>query len=304
MAVSMSIVSIVLVAMASAVMLCARSMDAVNNGSVSQTIQAQNIASQVGADLKVAMAFTQRTNTSATFTVPDRSGDGQPEIIQYSWAGAGAPLMRQVTTGGVVSTGTLATSVQSFDMTWATRNVGPPVVTLIESADQALISHNGNSGSNIKSYSVTTTNWVSEYFKPTLPAGTTSWKISKIKLMLARNGSAVTALTVQVKNADAQQKPGSTTLDSATVLAINLPSTAGYVDVPFNNLTSLDPSLGYCVVLKTASSPFPGNASYDSASTDSGMSYTSSSDGGSTWSAPSTANASQFYVYGTYTAPQ
>jgi hypothetical protein len=304
MVVSLAIVSIVLVAMAAAVMLCARSMEAVNSGSVSQEMQAQSIAAQVAADLKVALAFTQRSNTSCTFTVPDRDGDGQPEIIRYSWAGAGQPLMRQVTSAGNTTTGTLAGSVQSFDMNWASHSVGPPVVTLIESAEQALISHNGAAGSNIKSYAITTTNWVAEYFKPTLPAGTTSWKITKIKLMLARNGSAITALTVQVRNADAQQKPGSTLLDSATVLALNLGATAGYVDVPFSNLTNLDPTLGYVVSVTTISTPSPANMSYDSASTDSGMSYTTTSNAGSSWATPSTGNALQYYVYGTYTAPQ
>jgi prepilin-type N-terminal cleavage/methylation domain-containing protein len=305
MTVSMAILSLILVAIASAVMLGTRAMNAVNSNAVTQTMQARAISEQIAADLKVALAFSERTSTAVTFTVPDRSGDGLPEQIRYAWAGASGALTRQYTSAGNTSIGTLATNIQNFDLNWLTRSVGPPAAPVnVESAEQLLIAHNGSAGTNIKTFSVTTTAWPSEYFKPTLPANAVSWKITRIKLMLARNGSSFGSLIVQVRGVDAQHKPVTTVSDTTNVSALTLSTTPGYVDVAFSNLAGLDPTQGYCVVVRTVASPSPATVSYDNASSDGGMSYTSTSDTGATWSTPVGGTALQYYVYGTYTTPE
>ena len=303
--VSAAIISIVLLAVGSAIVLSARSLDAASSGSVSQTLQGRQIAEQVAADLKMAIAFTERTSTAATFSVPDRNGDGQVEYIRYAWAGAGGAITRQYTSGANVTVGTLATSAQDFDLSWATKSVGPPAApTEVESAEEVLIFHNGAAGSNIKTFAVSTTAFPGQYFKPTLPANTVSWKITKLKLMLARNGSAITTLQVQVRTADASQKPTTTVLSTASVSAVSLSSTAGYVDVPMNSLSGLDPAQACCIVLKAPASPSPALLSWDNASADSGMYYSTSADSGATWTTPTGTSAMQFYVYGTYTTSQ
>jgi len=306
--VSAAIISIVLLAVGSAIVLSARSLDAASSGSVTQTLQARQIADQVAADLKMAIAFTERTSTAVTFSVPDRNGDGQVEYIRYAWAGPGGAITRQYTSGSNVTVGTLATSAQSFDINWVLRTVGSGTATSggsqVESAEQVLIFHNGAAGSNIRPFVVSTTAYPGEYFKPTLPNGTVSWKITKLKLMLARNGSAITTLQVQVRGADASQKPVNTATETINISALSLPSTAGYVDVAFNTLSALDPALGYCIVLKAAASPSPAILSWDNAASDSGMSYTSSSDSGANWTTPTVTSAMQYYVYGTYTTSQ
>lgn len=78
------------------------------------------------ADLERATGFTERTATSATFTVPDRNGDGRPETLRYAWSGTpGAPLTLQMN-GGTIQN--LATNVQQFQLTYRTRLVAAPVV--------------------------------------------------------------------------------------------------------------------------------------------------------------------------------
>src|SRR5207248_7692706 len=118
------------------------------------------------------------------------------------------------------------------------RSVGPPHPAITGSAEQSLIAHNGSGGRNIKSYSVTSKSWPCEYFKPTFPAATTSWKITKLKLMLARNGSAIGNITVQIRTVDSNHLPTSTVLASTIVNVALLSTTAGYVDVAFSGLTS------------------------------------------------------------------
>ena len=45
------------------------------------------------ADLRLATGFTERTSKAATFTVPDRDGDGKQEKLRYAWSGtSGDPL--------------------------------------------------------------------------------------------------------------------------------------------------------------------------------------------------------------------
>ncbi|MEZ6134996.1 MAG: hypothetical protein R3C53_08820 [Pirellulaceae bacterium] len=44
-------------------------------------------------DLRLATSFSERTNTAATFKVPDRDGDGLRETLRYAWSGTqGDPL--------------------------------------------------------------------------------------------------------------------------------------------------------------------------------------------------------------------
>jgi prepilin-type N-terminal cleavage/methylation domain-containing protein len=301
MAVSMSIIAIVLVALGSVVVLSSRALDATNNGSAMQSAQARGIVDQLASDMKMAIAFSEHTSNAVTFTVPDRNGDSQPETIRYAWSGQGTALTRTYTSGTFSSTGTLASNVYGFNLAWMNKSVGPPAPPPpTESPEQVLIFHNGAAGSNIKAFGIKSSTWPAEYFKPTLPANTVSWKITKLKLMLARNGAAIGNLAVQIRPVDAAQKPTTTVSATSQVNVLLLSTTAGYVDVPIS-LANLDPSKGYCVVITTAISGTPAYASYDSASSDSGMSYCSTTNTGSSWTTPTGATALQYYVYGTYT---
>jgi hypothetical protein len=49
--------------------------------------------SDVLVDLRLATGFTERTSKAATFSVPDRDGDGRQEKLRYAWSGtSGDPL--------------------------------------------------------------------------------------------------------------------------------------------------------------------------------------------------------------------
>src|ERR1043165_1184043 len=63
------------------------------------------------SDLAQATAIVSGTATSIEFKVADRDGDGQPEDIQYTWAGAGGDLSRIMNGGNKV---TVAASVSNF----------------------------------------------------------------------------------------------------------------------------------------------------------------------------------------------
>jgi type II secretory pathway pseudopilin PulG len=83
--------------------------------------------SQLTSDLRLALDFTERSSTAATFTVPDRTGDGAVDTIRYSWAGTDSPLLYQFNGGTAV---TLIATVKQFSMTGLTRTVAATTCAL------------------------------------------------------------------------------------------------------------------------------------------------------------------------------
>lgn len=149
MIVSIAIVSIVVLACASVMLLAAKTVassagvasagmagsNAGTNG-VSQAALARAAAERIADDLKMAVTFAERTATAATFTVPDRDGDGQPETVRYAWSGAAGTTITVGLTGYAIAPYTLtrqynnaapvavAEDVRSFGLNYLTRTVG------------------------------------------------------------------------------------------------------------------------------------------------------------------------------------
>lgn len=95
MVVSLAIVAVLVGSMTSVLVLSLRAIDDRINPA-GKTVHAADAADQILTDLSVALAFTERTALAVTFTVPDRTGDGQPETVRYAWSGvAGTPLLRE-----------------------------------------------------------------------------------------------------------------------------------------------------------------------------------------------------------------
>ena len=110
--------------MASAVFVSTRSLSLADTGAGARAIST-DVQRDFLADLQRATGFTERTASAVTFTVPDRTGDGQPEKLRYAWAGAGSPLTLQMNGGDVQN---LATNVQQFQLSYRTKAVTAPVV--------------------------------------------------------------------------------------------------------------------------------------------------------------------------------
>lgn len=120
--ISTIIVSLIMGAMVSTMLMAQRAMDTSSAGNQSVTT-ANQVVSQITNELSVAVSITEQTATAVTFTVPDRDGDSQAETIRYAWSGtAGDPLTRQYNGGAVV---TIAENVHYFNMDYLTRTVGP-----------------------------------------------------------------------------------------------------------------------------------------------------------------------------------
>ncbi len=88
--------------------------------------EASGLTRQLGIDLKSALYFTERTATAATFAVPDRDSDGQPELLRYAWSGTGGDPLTVALNGGTAQV--VVADVQTFNMDFLLRTVTAPVI--------------------------------------------------------------------------------------------------------------------------------------------------------------------------------
>ncbi len=147
--VSMSLATLLMTGLASALFLAGRTFDAGGSTAVQQAEAAQ-VLGEVLADVNQALGFSQRTANALTFTVPDRDGDDTPETIHYSWSGtAGDPLLVEYNGS---SAETLLDDVHQFDLSYLTRTVtgdgsgggGTPGVVTFESFAEGKRRPNGS----------------------------------------------------------------------------------------------------------------------------------------------------------------
>lgn len=89
--VAMAMSSTVLVGAVAAIGIGGRAFRASTEGV--RSASAMDVLEEVSADIELALAFTERSETATEFYVPDRTGDGAPELIRYTWSGTnGDPL--------------------------------------------------------------------------------------------------------------------------------------------------------------------------------------------------------------------
>lgn len=114
--ISLSVVSLLFGAMMSAILIASRA--AAQTAGQADVSGVPAALARLSDELSGATSITSMADRGITFVVPDRTGDGAPDTIQYSWSGtAGAPLVR--TMGGVSEN--VAQAVQSLSFDWELR---------------------------------------------------------------------------------------------------------------------------------------------------------------------------------------
>jgi type II secretory pathway pseudopilin PulG len=315
---SLGVMAVLGVAMASAVVLCAR---AVPRGGASTAEEATNlaarIAQQMAGELHYALDVTEAAPTAVTFTVADRDGDGAPERIRYAWSGRnGDPLTRQYNNNPA---DTAVADVKDFLLTY-TRNAvtGTKTTTSAGTTPELLLAFFNTYPSGTvsdKTLTLSTLSWAAErfYIDPAVvPPGTRRVNFTRAKVWV-KGGGALLGLTetviVQLMSSGAGPggyAPGGRSLGPATSLAAaSLPTSYSWVEFPLSNTALTDPAQDVCLLLKGG---LLGGTSVQYKFNNSGPSdsqmMTWSGDAGLTWS-PTAGKLNQqdlrFYVYGTCT---
>lgn len=290
------ILSLIVAACGSVGVLAVRTLNAC--GAADPLAEGRAAADEITADLRMALAITEQTPTAITFTVPDRNGDGSPETIRYAWSGAGMPLTRQVN-GAPLPAAPIAQNVQVFDLQYLARTAGPPPPA--EGSEAVLVCYDNVLAT--KEFGIKNTSWVCQYFKPVLPANAVSWKVTRVRVQLRRATGSGSPYSVEFTSVDANQKPMGLPLEAVVLDTGNIPTAATWIEVPFKNLSGLDPNRGYGIVVKqTAQTSTTYFVRYDDAASPLGSRLLcTTTDAGVSWGAPDAGKAMQFYVFGTVT---
>lgn len=301
---------------------------------------AVDVLDRLTTDIKEATSFTVHNSKRLAFYVPDRNADGLPEKLDYNWSGmAGAPLLFVLNDGTAV---TLASNVTNLDFHFMLRNVRPPLgaccLTNGSCIDDTQTNCTANAGAlysgdgtacattsclqespvlTLFSYDTTATptkfaqtltKWPGQYFKPTLPANTVSWKITSVRVKVDLDNSPTRPYFVGVFAVDANNKPKGSALASKTLNSSALPSNGNLVWVTATfatPLSGLDSAKAYAVVVSqntgTSSTSDIEVAYHGSAPSNSSRGWTTTTNSGGSWAAPSNTKAMLFYVDGTYT---
>lgn len=294
---SMAIMSILMTGLASAILIASHALP--DEGSVGSTVvESAGVADQIVEELRAAIWIREHTATAVSFTVPDRDGDAVPERIRYAWSGTpGDPLTRQYNGGSVVQ---VLADVYEFDLAYELRTVteeyaGPG----IESAEILLASYVDFYFSY--SYVIDAQHWIGQYFRPSLPADATSWRVTRVQFRGRIEGLANANTLVQLRPADTDRKPTDQVLEEVIVPESMLGDFATWQDVEFHNVPGLAPGAGLCLVLKYGGGSGTCSAaiSYEASA---GSARLTTGDAGANWNYDS--DKSMYYcAYGTYTTP-
>ncbi len=241
--ISLSVTSILLLAIGSAIMMAAKAVPDPDTPENDTALPAR-VASDIVAELQMALSFIFRDADTVEFTVADRTGDDLPETIRYEWSGTvGDPLTRQYNGGTVAN---VIEAVEEFGLGYDTSIVNEQETQ--ESAEvllDSLVSPLEN-----KAYTITNTFWVGQYIQPSLPAGATSWTVTRVQLQAQDSPSAGHAVWIQLRTADPAGLPTPLVLEQ--VYADNLGGSMIWQEFFFDDVPPLPPDQGLCLVVKWA----------------------------------------------------
>jgi prepilin-type N-terminal cleavage/methylation domain-containing protein len=294
MVVSLSVISIVFMAMGSVMILASKALPTAD-ASESLTLDTGDIMQQMVLEFQTATEILSVSDKSILFKVPDRDGDGADEGVVYYWTGvAGTPLNRIY--NGVVTVPVIA-KVYEFSLAYDTKTVAQPD-SLAESAEVLLSSR--AQGSGTKKFSVTMNNWIGQYFQPSaLPAGAVTWNVSRVLVKAKTNGMAFGQTRVQLRLPQSGEVlPSTTVLDQVTMQESNLSGSYAWQSFSFSNVQGLIPGEGLCLVLQWVNDNKAADILYNGNVPDG---WLSTDNGGSSWNDES-GKSMVYYVYGTYTS--
>ncbi len=263
-------------------------------------IAAQRVLDELAADLADATDITEFGPNAITFVVPDRDGDDQPETIHYGFSGtSGDPLVRAINTAPSEN---LLDALNGFELrleTFTRQVVGSP--SAVTSGETLLFSW--ESTSNIGEFSISSTQWPGQYFRPLLPPDAQSWAVTRVQFRAAQRGPANGITRVQLQIPDGSQLPSGTILEEHLLDEGSLDSSYNWEEIAFTTVSGLTPGTGLCLVLQWVSSKHSASIEYQTSGVGlDNARFVFTTDGGASWSGPSAA-AMLIRVYGTITTP-
>ena len=294
--VAMTIFSVLLAGMGSALMLTRRAVPDGKKGT-SAVVSAAGAMDRLAGDLSYATSIFTASPTELSFMVEDRNGDGSSEMIRYYWSGTlGGPLVRQVNGGAEA---TLLDGVQEFRLDYLKRS--EPLPSSYGEGDEILLASYDRS-TYLSSLKVDRKNFCGEYFRPSLPSQVTGWRVTRVRFNARIAGLPTEEIKVQLRPA-VGVLPADSVLAEVSVLENTLTSGYQWKEVAFGSMTNLTPGAGLCLVIKGLVDPDACEVrTRPQWAYAPNCRYVYSTDSGDHWRSPDSQQL-LFYVYGKVSTP-
>ncbi|MBB6429258.1 prepilin-type N-terminal cleavage/methylation domain-containing protein [Algisphaera agarilytica] len=293
MVISLAVIAVLLVGMSSAIVLASRALPG-QGTAAGATVQTTRALHQLRDDLHAATELLNRTATSVTLNLPDRDGDGRPEVITYAWANSsGQPLTRTVNQGSAV---TLLDNVHSFNLAYTTTSqdqVYPGIVT--RSAEVEFSSYDKDSADTRQ---LNDNNPIGFRFTPTLPASTVNWYVTRVLMRTSAHGNDNGQATFTLSGWDTGVGPDGNIREALDIPETQLDQSGNWAQIEFAGTNSYTPGETAALTLTNSGSATAANITWDNMGIPANAHR--SSDGGSTWEISLVTGAVEHFVYGTY----
>jgi prepilin-type N-terminal cleavage/methylation domain-containing protein len=315
MSVSLAVLSILMVAMGSAIAISARALPTPSSP-VNADLALSAALDRLGAELRYAKTIESSGATFVQFLVADRNGDSSDERIRYEWLGAGQSLTRAYNGAAPVP---VSDALSNFSLSFQKKKITTTqtVNTTVDSGEVLFTSAAGWSGltPTQSNSTLNMSNWAGSYFKPdkvTIPGNVTSVSITRVRVLLKRtatpDGANITC-GILTPASPGGPLPSLTQIGSSATIAVSTLGTnySTYNDFTFSDVTFATAPTELDFLIKGTGSSC-GSVQYynnNSAPANNPVWFWTASSGGS-WS-PQSSKFSQndgvFEVYGSYRYP-
>lgn len=278
---SSALLGVLLVAMGSAITLSSHAVPSPDQAGHGR-IAAVRAMEQLTADLSHATFVLDRSPTSVTLVVPDRTGDAKAERITYAWSGvAGDPLTRQINASDPrpVLEGVQRFAL-SYELNRRSRTYAAPVV---EDSSESWIAGTG-SLLDLTAAAVTQTSWIGQYVNPNLPHDVISWRPTRASFHANTRSQGPTWIRLMM--ADDNGRPTDTLLAHVTADSGDFGGTLNTLaeeQVTFETAEQVPAGKPVALVIRSDGSSDPANVAYQL-----GANRVRTTDGGASWSHSST----------------
>lgn len=294
--VSLAVVSVLLTGMTSAIVLATQALPTTGNAA-GATVETSRALHQLRGELHAATVLLQRTATSVVLHLPDRDGDGRPQVIRYTWSGTpGDPLTRSANSGPAIN---VIDTVQDFTLGYTTSGLAeafPGPVT--QSAEVLLSSYDTTEVNDGRNENLESDKLVAAQLTPGLPSAATQYRVTRALVYAQAGGTASGQYAVQIRPMNGSE-PSDTVTDSVNMQESDLTNSLEWSETVFADAGPFGRDQDFALVLEQQSGGNAGRFRYDNTAT---ANLIRSNNGGSDWNYSNNDQLVHF-AYGTYDVP-
>lgn len=293
---SMAVMVILMGGISSAMLLASRAVPD-RQTALTAVNESYQVLEQINAELATAKTFNNLGTNQVVFTVADRNADGVDETIRYIWSGVvGTELKRMYNADALT---TALADVQEFQLDYDKTQVPFSWTPAVNESDEMLLVQYNLAGAPT-TYSVNSTNWIGQYFKPTMPAGATSWRVTRVRVKARASGGNAGLARLELRTASGSYLPTTTVLGSVGLMESTLSDKYLWKEFAVSS-GAVSASSGVCMVFKWLTDTSSCEVQRGPAGSATGtFQAVSSSTAGASWSVGT--EAIPFQVYGTVTS--